>query len=430
MISSLKRALQPSVTDLKAEFKLPAGYEMLQAPAKLPTIFNGDKAVVYGIVRSNGDKTLDSAVEGTATLRGLILGKTIEYSIPFQITQPSEEETGPFTMPMVHHLAAKSLLKDWEAGEGVKQLKTPAKEAIIKLSIDSSVVSAHTAYVAVDEDQDKPIEGAIQTWDVTAMMAQQEMGRHGYRFGGGRGGGGGGALLSFTGGGRHLRKASPRRKKAKGSAFSTMAFSGPPPAAPMPMMSSFDSFGGPPPPPPGAMGGPPPSLPAKAQKMSLLASHFHPSEDVVEYAHHARASLHYRMMPESCSARNVRASEDVVKFAPESSSRQVTRAPSDKLSALISLQQAEGLWKLDASLAGVLSKSMPELEGACPVGCQGDVRQVWATVLALAYLEACLSGQREEWELVAMKAEFWLEGQSLPAGTTLQALREAAKKTV
>ena len=46
-------------------------------------------------------------------------------------------------------VAAKSLLKDWEAGEGVKQLKTPAKEAIIKLSIDSSVVSAHTAYVAV-----------------------------------------------------------------------------------------------------------------------------------------------------------------------------------------------------------------------------------------------------------------------------------------
>ena len=39
----------------------------------------------------------------------------------------------------------------------MKQLKTPAKEAIIKLSIDSSVVSAHTAYVAVDEDQASPL---------------------------------------------------------------------------------------------------------------------------------------------------------------------------------------------------------------------------------------------------------------------------------
>ena len=420
MISSLKRALQPSVTDLKAEFQLAAGgYEILQAPAKLPTIFNGDKAVVYGIVRSKRKKALDSAVEGSATLKGKILGQTIEYSIPFRIPQPvSEEETGPLAMPTVHHLAAKSLLKDWEAGEGVKQLKTPAKEAIIKLSIDSSVVSAHTAYVAVDEDQDKPIEGAIQTWDVTAVMAQQEMGR-GYRFGGGGGGGRGGAL----GGGGHMLFASysaPKmkmKKSGKGSPRS-MAFGGPPPppsaTAPMSMMSysspesgysglmsGCDSFGGPPPPPPapGGMGGPPPPPPTGAP------------------------------MPARRSARSRDIAFDVQELGHESRRKQDTKIPSDKLSALISLQQAEGLWKLDTTLAGVLSKSLPELEGACPVGCQGDdVRQVWATVLALAYLEACLSGQREEWELVAMKAEFWLEGQSLPAGTTLQALREAAKK--
>ena len=36
------------------------------------------------------------------------------------------------------------------------------------MSIEFSVVSAHTAYIAVDEDQDKPIEGAIQTWDLSA----------------------------------------------------------------------------------------------------------------------------------------------------------------------------------------------------------------------------------------------------------------------
>ena len=412
MISSLKRALQPSVTDLKAEFQLAAGgYEILQAPAKLPTIFNGDKAVVYGIVRSKGKKALDSAMEGSATLKGKILGQTIEYSIPFHIPQPvSEEEMGPLAMPTVHHLAAKSLLKDWEAGEGVKQLKTPAKEAIIKLSIDSSVVSAHTAYVAVDEDQDKPIEGAIQTWDVTAVMAQQEMGR-GYRFGGG-GGGGGGRGGAFGGGGHMLHafasNSAPKRKVKKAGKGSprSMAFGGPPPpppaAAPMPMMSyeSASGYGGPPPPaaPMSMMsgfdsfGGPPPPPPARL------------------------------------SARSRDIAVDVQELGHESRRKQDTKIPSDKLSALISLQQAEGLWKLDATLAGVLSKSLPELEGACPVGCQGDVRQVWATVLALAYLEACLSGQREEWELVAMKAEFWLEGQSLPAGTTLQALREAAKK--
>ena len=417
MISSLKRALQPSVTDLKAEFKLPAGYEMLQAPVKLPTIFNGDKAVVYGIVRSKGKKTFDSTIDGTATLRGMILGKTIEYSIPFQIPKPSEEVTGAFAMPMVHHLAAKSLLKDWEAGEGVKQLKIPAKEAIIKLSIDSSVVSAHTAYVAVDEDQDKPIEGAIQTWDVTAMMAQREM-SHGFRFGGGgRGGGGGGMMrcmaappMGRMAAPQMAYAAAPKRKMKKGKAsakYSREMDKGSPdllgglsPPLPMSLSSAsapslnFQSSG----PAPGGFGGPPPPPPAGAPPPPA------------SYA------------PQR--ARNI-ASE---RYKEDAGHRQVTKTPSDKLSALISLQQAEGSWKLDATFVGVLSKSLTELEEACPVGCQGDMRQVWATVLALAYLEACLSGQREEWELVAMKAEFWLEGQSLPSGTTLQALREAAKK--
>ena len=100
----------------------------------------------------------------------------------------------------------------------------------------------------------------------------------------------------------------------------------------------------------------------------------------------------------------------------------------DKLSSLVSMQQAEGWWKLDATvtLAVVLSKSLPELEAACPVGCQGDVRQVWVTVLALVFLEVWLTGQWQ-WGLVARKAEFWLGGQSLPAGSTLHTLKVAAR---
>ena len=30
------------------------------------------------------------------------------------------------------------------------------------------MVSAHTAYIAIDENQQKPIEGALQTWDLSA----------------------------------------------------------------------------------------------------------------------------------------------------------------------------------------------------------------------------------------------------------------------
>ena len=44
------------------------------------------------------------------------------------------------------------------------------------MSVESSVVSSHTAYIAVDEEQDNPIEGAIQTWDLSATMTAHEEG--------------------------------------------------------------------------------------------------------------------------------------------------------------------------------------------------------------------------------------------------------------
>ncbi|KAL5473247.1 hypothetical protein EMCRGX_G027704 [Ephydatia muelleri] len=51
VIRSLKQALQPSVTNLRVEFQLPAGFEVTQAASKAPVLFSGDKAVVYGILK-------------------------------------------------------------------------------------------------------------------------------------------------------------------------------------------------------------------------------------------------------------------------------------------------------------------------------------------------------------------------------------------
>ena len=52
---------------------------------------------------------------------------------------------------------------------------------------------------------------------------------------------------------------------------------------------------------------------------------------------------------------------------------------------------------------------------------------VWGTILALAYLERHCSAQKDKWELVALKAEMWLGGQSLPDGVSIASLTELAK---
>ena len=191
VISSLKRALQPSVTNLSVEFTaLPSAFDVQQVPSKLPTIFNGDKTVIYGLLQPKEDSAVSQSldVSGEAILRGTVLGKEIEHRIHFSIPPASPtqaaavvQEDVASTMPTIHHLAAKSLIADWQDLEGlVGYSAAQRKEAIVELSVESSVVSQHTAYVLVDEGQGAPVEGAIKTWDITALD-----GRRGAGLGGG-----------------------------------------------------------------------------------------------------------------------------------------------------------------------------------------------------------------------------------------------------
>ena len=97
------------------------------------------------------------------------------------------------------------------------------------------------------------------------------------------------------------------------------------------------------------------------------------------------------------------------------------------LSKLVTLQAAEGYWSLDTSLASIIGRSLSDLKGASPSGCS-DV--VWGTVLAIVLLESQFSSQHDEWELVAMKAEMWLQGQVLPPGSSVSSLKETAKQSL
>ena len=97
------------------------------------------------------------------------------------------------------------------------------------------------------------------------------------------------------------------------------------------------------------------------------------------------------------------------------------------LSKLVTLQAAEGYWSLDTGLASIIGRSLSDLKGASPSGCS-DV--VWGTLLAIVLLESRFSSQHDEWELVAMKAEMWLQGQVLPPGSSISSLKETAKQTL
>ena len=442
VISSLKRALQPAVTDLEVEFDVPSGFQALQAPTKLPTLFDGDKVVIYGIIKSkaSSDEPLSTSVQGTATLRGKVVGKTLEYKISFEIPEPADTQPS-FDLPIIHQLASKSLIVDWQNKEGwsVTVTEKERKQEIVDLSVESSVVSSHTAYIAVDEDQDKPIEGAIKMWDLTAgMMAQESYSpsfsmafskpqMQGFRcsrslplaapsMNYSMGGGGGyygappppaAAHPSYGGLMRQQQQqmcAAPPPPPGGYNAIlnaAPMMFGGGPPPPPAPPTQGFGMFGGPPPPSRSQA-----FVPTSAASLTVRGLSEDIESDVAPPTQQHAYFSSYR-----------KSSPDVPK--PSSSSFVLSTG----LTLLISLQKAEGFWQLETLATNFLHKPVADLTSKCPAGCSNEV---WATLIAMAYLESKFSSQQDEWELVNRKAEFWLQSQQLPSD--IASLKEAAKK--
>ena len=420
------------MTDLEVSFDVTSGFDALEAPDKLPTIFNGDKTVIYGIFRSKAasDQPLEASISGTAILKGKVLGVSFEHTIPFEIPAPSDSpDLDSFEMPIVHHLAAKSLIHDWEHKEGWASTapESECKKEIIRVSIESSVVSAHTAYIAVDEDQDKPIDGAIQTWDLSATMAASE--GH-FRFSGGGGGGG-----MFFGGPPLARSAHSYAAPASGF-HQIISPSGGIFGGPLTAQAQHMSFGAPPPPLPGRMFGGPPPPPAPSMSFNFAAAPPPPPSGGLFSRSSAMNTSSFGAPPPPSFASGPPPpppTDDLLSFdsAPQyiqaaaplrTRYAMEARVGVNELTQLISLQQAEGFWNLD-TVSGFMKKTISSpISGVDPT--------IWATVVALVLLESRFSQQQDEWELVAMKAETWLSMQSLPAGFDIQKLKEEAKKLV
>jgi hypothetical protein len=87
------------------------------------------------------------------------------------------------------------------------------------------------------------------------------------------------------------------------------------------------------------------------------------------------------------------------------------------LHALVALQRADGSWELTKAFSTALGCDARELEAARPGAVRGARDSgAWATALALAWLAARASAERDEWSALARKARAWLEARVGAAG--------------
>lgn len=384
VIRSLKRALQPAVTDVVIEFKVPEQFEVLQSPETIPPIFNGEKLVVYGILKSKSSPI--SHASGVAVLKGAMLGSGIKHNISFEIDSSSSE------FPTIHHLAAKALIKDWERGNR-------QKEDIVELSVEMGVVSSHTSFIAVDEGNKEPIRGPMKTWDVLTQDAQAD------------------TLQQQVGAVRYAMQANIDRVLLRGDMLEDLDEKA------ADLSSSAVAFQR------SAQ-----SLKRSGGLLSAFSSLFSGLFGRTSPVYEQQANCSVAMDASGSFEENYMAPEGGGYGGPaEPPSAHVgspAPQPQASLSALVTLQQADGSWNLDESLAHQLGKRRKELEDVCPVKCVGMMAMVWATVLALCVMKTRHSDKEEEWELVGTKAEGWLRRQPLPSDLTMEQLHAAARKCI
>ena len=97
----------------------------------------------------------------TAVLKGNMLGEKQEHKVPFTL----DSSAPALSLPVVHHLAAKALIADWEN-------EYKEKKSIVDLSIESSVTPP-TLPFAIDEESSEPVNGAMKTYDIRAVQLRR-----------------------------------------------------------------------------------------------------------------------------------------------------------------------------------------------------------------------------------------------------------------
>ena len=368
VIKTLKRALQPVISDVSIAWDLAQGWTVRQIPSSLPPLFSGDRLVVYGILKPSENVSQNGKME--VRLQGT-LGK--DEKMEHLITFSTPSTTSVFdagvdcnSSVFVHRLAAKGFIQVQQDDVSNKygQELEEAKSLIISVSKSANVVSKFTSFVAVDKENHQPVSGPLSKHvpsfeeeivlvascdvsDVHVPASNQYIACHKK----------GGMNLGF--GFMKKTKSAPAKKKASKFKF---------------------PFGG----------------GASKEKRSVTM--------------------------ERLSRTNPGGASFAATF-------QQTKLASSVV-ALISLQKASGAWDLTDQLVPLCGKTRDALITGCPIAVDtAEGKLLWATALALVLLMGKFLGQKDEWEMIAEKGKKWLK-KNLPGGVKYDDILESAATAV
>ncbi|XP_046842406.1 von Willebrand factor A domain-containing protein 5A-like isoform X2 [Xenia sp. Carnegie-2017] len=405
VIRSLKKAMQPSVTDVQISVTVSNNITVNVVPKeKLPPIFIGECLIVYAILHDKSPSS--SPQEGKILLSGDLLGAKVEHKLKFPIKPAVKKETAS-QVSTIHHLAAKKLIKELELDGG-------KKAEIIQLSCDSNVISSQTAFIAIDQDRKQAVKGRLHSWDL--IPREEKLWRVRWK-----------SRWACAGARRSARSVEDsyisrpmkmsRYKPPEPTLLLTPTLCKPPEPTLLPTMTIYK------PPEPTLLPTPTIYKPPEPTLLPTMTIYKPPEPTFTKMCESATAGQSL------VGANNFfwGFHDDGLEYQSLGNVKH-DRDSSNPLSQIINLQLANGAWELTSELSNMVGKSVKDLKDACPVSFNGNMMTIWATCIVLAYLDLQLSTVKDEWELVGMKAKSWLMMQVLPQGCSYEDLHEKANQ--
>ncbi|XP_058520022.1 von Willebrand factor A domain-containing protein 5A [Ochotona princeps] len=172
VLRALKRSLQPVVEDISLSWDLPSGLSAEMISPEQTSLFRGQRLIVYA--QLSGTMMPEEAT-GEVCLKYTFQGKSFENKMMFPL-QPKLDAS-----LTIHRLAAKSLLQAKDMG--FRETVGRDKKDVLNISLESGVISSFTAFVAINKELNKPIQGPLVYRDIPTPVLLTAINKHGLRVG-------------------------------------------------------------------------------------------------------------------------------------------------------------------------------------------------------------------------------------------------------
>ncbi|XP_054883861.1 von Willebrand factor A domain-containing protein 5A-like isoform X2 [Poeciliopsis prolifica] len=180
VMQSLRFALQPVVENISVSWDLPKGVSATVLSPPITAIFQGQRSLIYAQLTLQSSE----ATDGSVTVRYSLAGHPSQSQFHFNLKHADDSRL------TVHRLAARTMIRSLESEERTqrKQNDEEMKKKVVELSVQSGVSSSFTAFIAVNKDSGKSVEGPLVRRNVptpfygrnimtTACFAPQMAGR-------------------------------------------------------------------------------------------------------------------------------------------------------------------------------------------------------------------------------------------------------------